>query len=64
MHGDIGSVCISEKEALEIKKEFEEIFNYCKIIFDNSTKYENVVIDILRADGLTDDEITKCLREL
>ena len=27
MHGDIGSVCISEKEALKIKKEFDEIFN-------------------------------------
>lgn len=32
MHGDIGSVCISEKEALEIKNEFEEIFNYCRTI--------------------------------
>ena len=25
MHGDIGSICISEKRALEIKNEFEEV---------------------------------------
>ena len=28
MHGNLGSVCISEKEALKIKKEFDEFNNY------------------------------------
>lgn len=27
MHGDIGSVCISEKEALKIKNEFDKLWN-------------------------------------
>ena len=28
MHGDLGDICISEKEALRIKKEFDEFNNY------------------------------------
>lgn len=32
MHGDIGSICISEKEALKIKNEFDGIFNYYKTV--------------------------------
>ena len=27
MHGEIGSICISEKQALKVKKEFDELFN-------------------------------------
>lgn len=27
MNGDIGNICISEKRAFKIKKEFEEAFN-------------------------------------
>lgn len=27
MHGDLGSICISEKRALQIKNEFDELFN-------------------------------------
>jgi hypothetical protein len=30
MHGDIGGICISEKEALKIKNEFDEMFNFYK----------------------------------
>lgn len=33
MNGNIGSVCISEKEALKIKDEFDELFNNIKIEF-------------------------------
>lgn len=33
MHGDIGSICISEKKALKIKNEFDELFDYYKIKF-------------------------------
>lgn len=32
MHGDIGSICISEKEALKIKNEYDEIFDCYKTI--------------------------------
>ena len=32
MHGDIGSICISEKRALEIKNEFKEFMNLYKPI--------------------------------
>jgi hypothetical protein len=32
MHGDIGSICISEKRAFEIKNEYDELFNYGKAI--------------------------------
>lgn len=32
MHGDIGSICISEKEALNIKSEFDELFHFYKTI--------------------------------
>jgi hypothetical protein len=28
MNGDIGSICISEKEALKFKREFDELFKY------------------------------------
>jgi hypothetical protein len=28
MHGDLGNICLSEKEALKIKKEFDEFNNY------------------------------------
>ena len=31
MHGYLGSISISEKKAFEIKKEFDETFNYYKI---------------------------------
>lgn len=30
MNGDIGSICISEKEALKFKKEFDELFINCR----------------------------------
>ena len=32
MHGDIGSICISEKEALKIKNEYDEVFDLYKTI--------------------------------
>jgi hypothetical protein len=28
MNGDIGSICISEKEAFKFKREFDELFKY------------------------------------
>jgi hypothetical protein len=31
MHGDIGSVCMSEEEALKIKNEFDEIYELYKM---------------------------------
>jgi hypothetical protein len=37
MHGDIGQVCISEKSALKVKREFEEVFPYSKKVV---TDYE------------------------
>lgn len=36
MHGDVGSVCISEKEAMRVKSEFEKKFPY-------SVKKEGVI---------------------
>lgn len=35
MHGDIGSVCISEKRALEIKEEFDKEFDCYKTMLSN-----------------------------
>lgn len=32
MHGDIGSICVSEKEAFLIKNEFKEYMNLYKTI--------------------------------
>jgi hypothetical protein len=32
MYGDLGSICISEKEALKIKNEFDALFNYHKTL--------------------------------
>ena len=33
MHGDIGSICISEKRAFEIKNEYDEFMNLYKANF-------------------------------
>ena len=30
MHGDLGSICISEKEALKLKSEFDKTVELCK----------------------------------
>lgn len=37
MNGEIGTICISEKEALRIKNEFDELFN-------SYEQYENRIL--------------------
>lgn len=46
------------------KEHSAEKINRDYSVFGNVTAYERKVIDKLRADGLADTEIQKCLREL